>query len=464
MKRKNKKVLSICLAVVLLIALFYGITGITVLEAKAAEEFVINNPRMENGVSTWDCIYFGSYWQNDTNGDGVADEKDDKEPIKWRVLSTGVDEAFLLAENGLDCKQYNETFEDVTWENCTLRRWLNDTFFNTAFSSREQKAITTTYVIDDNVTYLDARRGENTNDKIFLLSTPEVTSWNYGFWSNLTLSETRTCKPTNYAKQKGAFSQKFTPHNPVTWNLGNGGWWLRTSGCLGGCAAAIMSDGYANTARSTDKFVLGVYGVNLDNVTIRPAMNISLSSADWQRGGKVSACIRECEGACGATSTPVDNEKDETEETPKPSVRPQLKSDSSLMFTEDGCLTGLSQKKNTVSEIREQFAADDVVIRNINGKELGAEELVGTGSTVYVMDGDTVKASCPVVLAGDVNGDGKVIGKDVSLLARSVVKKITLSDVQIAAGDVWADGKIIGKDVSMLARSLVGKSTIASQG
>ncbi len=458
MKRKNKKGLSFCMTIVLLMSLFYGITGITVLEAKAAEEeFVINNPRMENGVSTWDCIYFGSYWQNDTNGDGVADEKDDKEPIKWRVLSTGVDEAFLLAENGLDCKQYNETFEDATWESCTLRRWLNETFLNTAFSSSEQKAITTTYVIDDNVPYLDARYGENTNDKIFLLSTPEIMSWNYGFWTSVTLSETRTCKPTNYAKQKGAYSQTFSSSNPITWNLGNGGWWLRTSGCLGGCAAAIMSDGYANTARSTDKLVLGVYGVNRSNVAIRPAMNISLSSADWQRAGKVSACMRECEGTCGATPT-------EIEETPKPSVRPQLKSDSSLMFTEEGCLTGLNQKKNTVSEIREQFAADDVVIRNISGKELGAEELVGTGSTVYVMDGDTVKASCPVVLAGDVNGDGKVIGKDVSLLARSVVKKITLSDVQKAAGDVWADGKIIGKDVSLLARSLVGKSTISSQG
>ncbi len=142
----------------------------------------------------------------------------------------------------------------------------------------------------------------------------------------------------------------------------------------------------------------------------------------------------------------------------------QLKDDSFLTLTEKGFLTGLNQKKNMVSEIREQFAADDIVIRNISGKELGAEELVGTGSTVYVMDGDTVKASCPVVLAGDVNGDGKVIGKDVSLLARSVVNKVTLSDVQKAAGDVLADGKIIGKDVSLLARSLVGKSSISSQG
>lgn len=37
-----------------------------------------SNPVTENGITTWDCLYFGSYWQNDTNNDGRVDESDDK--------------------------------------------------------------------------------------------------------------------------------------------------------------------------------------------------------------------------------------------------------------------------------------------------------------------------------------------------------------------------------------------------
>lgn len=47
----------------------------------------MQNPTFCSDVSTWECVWFGNYWQEDTNGDGKADEKDDKEPIKWRVLN-----------------------------------------------------------------------------------------------------------------------------------------------------------------------------------------------------------------------------------------------------------------------------------------------------------------------------------------------------------------------------------------
>lgn len=90
-------------------------------------DYGVSNPTISNGVTTWDCVYFGNYWQNDTNGDGTADQQDDKEPIKWRVLSVDGSDAFLMADQCLDTQPYNEENEDVTWETCTLRTWLNDT-------------------------------------------------------------------------------------------------------------------------------------------------------------------------------------------------------------------------------------------------------------------------------------------------------------------------------------------------
>lgn len=142
---------------------------------------------------------------------------------------------------------------------------------------------------------------------------------------------------------------------------------------------------------------------------------------------------------------------------------PALKEDSTLSITNDGKLTGLIQNKNSVQEIREQFSDDDLIIKDIDGKILAETDLLGTGATVSIMDGDTVKASCQVVLVGDINGDGKVNGKDVSMLARSLVGKATLVKVQEAAAETLQDGAINGKDVSKLARSLVGKATISSQ-
>ena len=53
-------------------------------EQQDAEEAVFSsaykNPSSGlNGV-TYDCVWFGKYWQDDTNGDGRADTEDEKSP------------------------------------------------------------------------------------------------------------------------------------------------------------------------------------------------------------------------------------------------------------------------------------------------------------------------------------------------------------------------------------------------
>ena len=46
-------------------------------------------------------------------------------PIKWQVLSTDGNQAFLLSNITLDAQQYHTKFEIVTWKMSTLRSWLN---------------------------------------------------------------------------------------------------------------------------------------------------------------------------------------------------------------------------------------------------------------------------------------------------------------------------------------------------
>ena len=177
------------------------------LQTKA--ESNLSNPRVSDTTSTWDCIYFGNYWQNDTNNDGKADEEDEKEPIKWRVLSVDGDEAFIVSEQALDCKEYNEKFEAIDWEDCTLRNWLNTEFINTAFTSTEQTAINERNELTKNMNSTDMGANNNTVNKIYLLSKEDICNIVYGFnnefdpsSSDSVKSETRQCNLTQYALSK----------------------------------------------------------------------------------------------------------------------------------------------------------------------------------------------------------------------------------------------------------------------
>ncbi|MFR5617477.1 MAG: DUF6273 domain-containing protein [Clostridium sp.] len=83
-------------------------------------------------------------------------------------------DAFLLADKNLDDKLYNKEHTSVTWATCTLRTWLNDTFLNTAFKSAEQAAIKNTIVVNEDHPSCGTEGGENTNDKVYLLSIAEA--------------------------------------------------------------------------------------------------------------------------------------------------------------------------------------------------------------------------------------------------------------------------------------------------
>ena len=249
----------------------------------------LKNPTTENGITTWDCIWFGNYWQEDTNGDGKADKKDDKTPIKWRVLSVEGDDVFLLADKNLDCQKYNDTDTDVTWETCTMRSWLNgygaeankdgrdysDTnFLDQAFSSEEQTAVKTTNVVNHDNPEFGTEGGKDTSDKVYLLSIDEVTDPVYGFNSSDDSDSTRQAVNTAYVAGGGEINSG---------DMGSAGsvdvWWLRSPGDISDNASRVDYDGYVNA--------YGHY-VNSDCDAARPALHLNLSSASsWSYAGTV---------------------------------------------------------------------------------------------------------------------------------------------------------------------------------
>ncbi len=249
-----------------------AITPFPVPTASLSPDASVQKPQIsDDGITTWDCVYFGNYWQNDTNGDGAADQHDAKQPIKWRVLSVNGEDAFLMADKNLDARPYHETGEKVTWKTCTLRSWLNGAFLDQAFNAEEQAAVLRTTVENDDNSYYGTQGGGDTVDRVYLLSFDEATYPFYGFHAVRGVTETRESANTAYTKARGAFSIE----------NGNGCWWLRTQGISNGRASCAGAYGDVDTIGEL---------VDHEKNVVRPVLhlNLSLSSA-WSPAGTVSS-------------------------------------------------------------------------------------------------------------------------------------------------------------------------------
>lgn len=261
--------------VILLLSLGLSLCVFPVLPEEAVRATGLTTTELRNpttntdGVTTWDYIYFGNYWQNDTNGDGVADQNDEKEPIKWRVLSVDGNDAFLLADQNLDSQPYNEIGKDVTWETCTLRKWLNSDFLNNAFDSSERAAIMDTTVVNEDNSNWETEGGNDTTDQVYLLSIADACNTAYGFNGEFhTESKTREAKNTPYAEKCGAWTSTSTLYE------GNGSWWLRSPGRDSEHASIVSNYG---CGIDWDYDVGGI--VYSDNTAVRPALHLNLNAS-----------------------------------------------------------------------------------------------------------------------------------------------------------------------------------------
>ena len=151
----------------------------------------VSSPSTDGSNTTGDCICLGKYWKNDTDNDEMADMDDEKEPIKWRVLSVEDNKAVLMSGQILDaCKFDEKAYGDVScsWETSTIRTWLNQTFYTEAFSGDEQNIIQTSTVNDVDNPSTKQKGGGETEDKVYLLSVADVVREEYGFDTELSWS------------------------------------------------------------------------------------------------------------------------------------------------------------------------------------------------------------------------------------------------------------------------------------
>jgi len=60
---------------------------------------------------------------------------------EWVVLEVRDGKALLITKDIVALHEYNESLKNVTWENCSLRIWLNDEFVHNNFAKDEKKQI-----------------------------------------------------------------------------------------------------------------------------------------------------------------------------------------------------------------------------------------------------------------------------------------------------------------------------------
>ena len=174
-------------------------------------------------MSVGQRYYFGNYEQ----GSG-------KEQIPWFVIKINGNKALLLSEKVLDEKAYHDEYVDsVTWETCSLRKWLNNDFYNTAFSSSEKsrivEVINTNPAVSGSVQGFPfyTEGGRDTRDKVFLLSIDEAEDFYriFGAWRPIF---------SVYVGKLGGYGADVNI-GPV--------WWLRSPGAATNCASMVAAEG-----------------------------------------------------------------------------------------------------------------------------------------------------------------------------------------------------------------------------
>lgn len=183
-----------------------------------------------------------------------------KMPASWYVLHREGTRVLLLSRYCLDWEFFDGSgpligpAPDTQWSRSYLRKWLNGEFWDSAFAPQEKQMILETEVkTEDNSAY-GTRGGEDTRDRLFLLSAREAEQYLQD--RELAVGEILYAD----SSWEEAVAAELTLETYC--------WWLRTTGGTQSCVAVVGEDGGVD-----------LYGVDsdADEVGVRPAMWIDIS-------------------------------------------------------------------------------------------------------------------------------------------------------------------------------------------
>ncbi len=192
------------------------------------------------------------------------------EPIKWKILQVNGTQYKLVTDLIIDNQMFHssdstrtidgKTIYASNYEYSDIRKWLNEDFYNKAFTKELQAYINITLVDNSLASTGDSSNKyicNDTHDKVYLLSYKDITNEEYGF----TDYTSREKQLTDYAKAKGCYM------NTRTDVYNNGYYWLRSP-----------NDDYGYHARYvSNNGDINYNWVYYDYVGVSAAITISLS-------------------------------------------------------------------------------------------------------------------------------------------------------------------------------------------
>lgn len=155
----------------------------------------------------------------------------------WRILDIQNDTALIITDEIIDQRSYHNVYKEITWAECSLRSYLNGEFYD-KFSPEEKSRII--QVLNKNLDnqWHGAKGGEDTEDRIFLLSIEEVCTY---FGDSRSKLYNRGKNQRYWLERKDENNSKRIAKlhgtNGVWW------WWLRSPGRYNVRAAYIHGDG-----------------------------------------------------------------------------------------------------------------------------------------------------------------------------------------------------------------------------
>ena len=183
----------------------------------------------------------------------------------WRVLEVRNGRALLLTENVIESRAY----EGKTWEQSKLRAYLNGEYLQ-KFTSEEQEAIAETRVRNPYNLWYNIPGGNDTYDKVFLLSIEEADRY-FGDGREYMLGIAKSYSGDKYSSSdRGEWLSNQSNENRVAkaYSRKAHAWWLRSPGFIG--AAVVDVDGGV--------YVCGYYDIS-PLVGVRPAIWIDLGDS-----------------------------------------------------------------------------------------------------------------------------------------------------------------------------------------
>ena len=209
----------------------------------------------EDGVNEYlgRTVEIGSYYKKD-------DSK--MSPIVWNVLDVTDDSVYLLSHYIIDCVPFldqESTYPPLenVWRDSYIREWLNNEFYQKAFSEQEKNIICLKkYTFLNHSRYEVMRKSETTEDYVSLLTAKQA--------EELCDSFELTAQATPYAIEKGVFA---TP------TMKNGTWWLMSPGYYSNVPAYV--DVYGGIRNGSYKDGSGDTHFNADYVSVRPIIAIN---------------------------------------------------------------------------------------------------------------------------------------------------------------------------------------------